>query len=114
MELSEHEKSCVKTFGKPYTEIHRFLDEPAQKYGKGGVARSLLHHKKGIQLVRERFGEEAAKAAEQHVKEDFGFIAESWEDLEPYTFFLSDWEMMEWQKDLETFYGNSQPQQEQE
>ena len=68
MKLKEHCKECKDKLGKPYKEVHMFLDQFASKYGWSH--RRILHHDYGIELVRFFFGELEAKAAELHIRSD--------------------------------------------
>ncbi len=104
MKLEEHEKSCLKKFGKPFTLVHLFLDRYFEKY-RGVLHRRILHHRLGVEIIRKHDGDEAAKAAEYHIREDMGFLPETWIGHEDYTFFLHDWEEREQEKDLVELYG---------
>ena len=104
MDLESHEKLCVKELDKPYTEIHVFLDSYQQKY-RGFSHRRILHHRLGIEACVKQFGETARKPAELHIKQDMGFVPETWKDLENHTFPLLD-EEFEQEKDLIVLYGN--------
>lgn len=70
MKKEEHEAECVKVLGKPFTEVHLYLDQFFKTYS--WKHRCKLHHKWGIELVRRQFGEEAAKAATLHILSDLG------------------------------------------
>lgn len=52
-------------------KIHRFMNQFHAKYG--GDHRRILHHKKGIRIVRELFGLGAERIAYEHVKADYPF-----------------------------------------
>jgi len=77
MKLEEHEDECRRILGKPFTEVHRFLDQFAGRPECGMRHRCRLHHEAGIELVRNQFGDEAAKAARLHIESDL--IQEGWE-----------------------------------
>lgn len=68
MKREEHEAECVRELGNPFTEVHLYLDQFFKE--RGPRHRSKLHHKRGIELVRQQFGEEAAKAATLHILSD--------------------------------------------
>ena len=70
MKLEEHEKQSVEVFGKPWTEVHVFLDQFYPKF-RGAEHRRVLHHTAGVNEVVRRFGEEARPVAELHIKEDW-------------------------------------------
>lgn len=69
-----------KTFGKKYEGVHRWLDEYFAELGPRH--RRKRHHQKGIDQVAELFGEEAAKAARQHIISDLK--QEGWEEDDPF------------------------------
>lgn len=70
MKLEEHEKQSVEHFGKPWTEVHCFLDQFFPMF-RGADHRRVLHTKEGVVEVVKRFGEEARPVAELHIKEDW-------------------------------------------
>ena len=77
----KHCQDCIKVLGKPYDEVHAFLDQYFAKLGPL-KHRQELHHKHGIAMVRAKFGDEAAKAAEIHIREDFlGYLPEDSHDV---------------------------------
>lgn len=104
MTLEEHERACACRFGQPHTEVHVFLDHYYREF-RGNNHRLLLHHKKGVDLVVERFGEAARGPAEQHVLLDYGFVPESWEELENRFFPTSLEEEAAVAAELQKLYG---------
>jgi hypothetical protein len=62
-----HEENTKKVFGKPYTEVHLWLDE---------FCLETIHHRKyrhnlrGIEWIRKKWGDEAALVARQHILDD--------------------------------------------
>ena len=70
MKLEDHEKQSVEYFGKPFTEVHVFLDQFFDKF-RGAEHRRVLHHTMGVNEIVRRFGEEARPVAELHIKEDW-------------------------------------------
>ena len=68
--FEEHCQESIILFGKPYDEVHIWLDEFAGKSGYGMRHRRVRHHLEGIRRVQELFGTEAASAARQHVITD--------------------------------------------
>ena len=68
--FEQHCKECEEKLGDRFEEVHRFLDQFAGKLGYDH--RKIFHHKYGVALVRHFFGDEAAKAAELHIKADCG------------------------------------------
>ena len=83
MEYREHCLHCRKRFGEDFDYVHRWLDE---FYGSDQYKtkhRKLRHHKKGIEEVRQRWGDRAAEAAKLHIIDDLQAIEdkkadESW------------------------------------
>jgi hypothetical protein len=68
MKREDHELECVQKLGKPFTEVHQFLDQHFATLG--AHHRCKLHHEEGIKMVKLQFGEEAAKAARLHILSD--------------------------------------------
>lgn len=68
MKREDHEAECVEKLGKPFTEVHQFLDHFYREYGFHH--RCKLHHWAGIELVRKQWGDEAAEAAKLHIMSD--------------------------------------------
>lgn len=56
MNLEEHEISCMNNLGSLFTEVHVFLDLYSMKY-RGFSHRILLHHRLGVELCVNKFGE---------------------------------------------------------
>lgn len=71
MHKAEHEERCVKVLGKPFSEVHTFLDQFFRTY-RGLPHRLILHHRLGVELVGILMGFDAALAAKQHVLDDMG------------------------------------------
>lgn len=75
--FKKHCEDCIKKFGKPYEEVHLWLDELAKDYPVnewGGYHRKFRHNDQGIEEVRRMWGDEAALAAILHIIEDEGYI----------------------------------------
>jgi hypothetical protein len=71
----EHCDASRQKFGKNYAHVHTWLDEFFSRMGWSLKHRDIRHHLKGIEQVREMWGEEAAEAARLHIEMDFeGFI----------------------------------------
>ncbi len=68
----EHEERCVEFFGKPYSEVHEFLDSMANKVGLE-KHRQYLHNPEGVEKVVELFGEDARCPALLHLYDDFEY-----------------------------------------
>ena len=65
----EHCMDCLMELGNNWSVVHIWLDEYYKTWGPNH--RSIRHHQKGIDEVRRKWGDEAAKAAEIHIKRDF-------------------------------------------
>lgn len=105
MKQEEHERLCSETFGKPFAEVHAYLDQYYPMF-RNNNHRLLLHHQQGIELVVERFGEEARGPAEQHIELDWGFVPTSCVELEKYFFPLSNEEEALLKRELHKLYEN--------
>ena len=57
---------------RAFPHVHRWLDEFAVKLGN--AHRRERHHLEGVEEVRERWGSDAARAAELHILVDMGHI----------------------------------------
>jgi len=74
MNRAEHCKECRKKLGKTWDCVHAWLDESARSYFPWVGHRQVRHHKEGVERVRQKWGDEAAKAAELHIISDEGTI----------------------------------------
>ena len=63
-----HCQDCIRELGKPYEEVHKWLDELFTHVGSDH--RDIRHNEKGVEKIREMYGDEAAKAAEIHISKD--------------------------------------------
>ena len=68
--FEEHCAHCLERLGAEFREVHLWLDEFCGKRPYGTRHRHLRHHLEGIEEVRRLWGDQAAKAAELHVKQD--------------------------------------------
>lgn len=81
----EHCADCKTQLGKDWAVVHLWLDEMF-KYMPGLLMhRAYRHHDEGVAKVKEMWGEEAAKAAEIHIRRDFPGLdhipsVKEWED----------------------------------
>ncbi len=80
--LQEHCEQSARTFGRPFEEVHRWLDEFAGKPPYGMRHRHLRHHQAGVDEARRIFGDDAAKAAKQHIEMDLA--QEGWTRSDPF------------------------------
>ncbi len=70
MRIAEHAKHCEEVLGKPYTEVHVFLDQSALKYNMRFTHRMILHHRLGVEIVGLELGPDAKEAARLHIRDD--------------------------------------------
>lgn len=68
--LDEHCRETADKLGRPWQEVHEWLDDLFLEMGPSH--RKVRHHREGIEKVRARYGDEAALAAEMHVRADCG------------------------------------------
>jgi hypothetical protein len=68
--LEAHCAESERELGKPYTEVHRWLDEFFMTPEYGARHRRKRHHEQGIQEVIKLFGEEAGVATRMHIITD--------------------------------------------
>ena len=76
--MASRKAHCLETFGKLGKEwecVHAWLDGLACVNGMLNIRhRRWRHHKDGVEEVRKIWGDEAAEAAEIHIKRDLGWI----------------------------------------
>jgi len=70
MHWKEHAKQCKEKLGKDWIVVHRWLDEYTGIYWPSKIHRTHRHHKEGVEQVRKMWGDEAAGAAEMHIRAD--------------------------------------------
>ena len=71
-----------QSFGKPYEEVHEWLDHYFGHARYGARHRRKRHHLAGIAEVRRKWGAEAAAAARQHIIADLQM--EGWKEGDPF------------------------------
>ena len=79
MKFEEHCAECVRILGKPFEEVHLWLDFYAAT-PLGARHRRRRHHLAGITEVRRLWGDEAAEAARMHVIADLKM--EGWRETD--------------------------------
>lgn len=79
--FEQHCNETLALLGKPYGEVHGWLDGFAGKPPYGMRHRKLRHHLAGIEQVRRKWGNEAAEAAKQHIISDLK--TEGWTEDQP-------------------------------
>ena len=70
MSIREHERRSIEFFGEPFSEVHLWLDEFSLFVINH---RPYRHNLRGVEFVRGKWGDKAALAAEQHIKDDGEF-----------------------------------------
>lgn len=103
MNLFDHEKSSLEKFGKPFTEVHQFLDSYYETY-LGHAHRRLLHHRLGVELCVDKFGPEAREPAIAHIIEDVCSLPDNWSDYDEFFLPLGNEELQQ-RNDLISLYG---------
>lgn len=68
--FEKHCEESISKFGKPFEEVHKWLDEFARSKEYGMRHRRKRHHEAGIRQVMEVFGKDAAEIARQHIISD--------------------------------------------
>lgn len=74
--IKTHCEDCEQVLGKPYLEVHEWLDEYAKKYNPKIYLerhRMYRHHDKGVQWVIKKFGYYSGLAAKLHIIRDNQF-----------------------------------------
>lgn len=82
MTFEEHCKESIEKFGKPYEEVHRWLDKFAHSKEYGMKHRRVRHHLQGIKEAEELFGKEAGEVAKAHIISDLKL--EGWKESDPF------------------------------
>lgn len=66
--IDEHAKDCLDELGEEFREVHIWLDELFKILGP--KHRDARHHRGGVEEVRKKWGDRAARAAEIHIIKD--------------------------------------------
>jgi hypothetical protein len=80
--FEQHCWESIIAFGKPFKEVHLWLDEFAGKPPYGMKHRKKRHHQSGIEEVRRMWGDKAGEAARQHIIADLKM--EGWKEGDPF------------------------------
>jgi hypothetical protein len=80
--FENHCAESIQHFGKPFPEVHRWLDEFAFSAEYGMRHRKKRHHSAGIAEAQKLFGEEAAAVARRHILSDLRL--EGWKETDPF------------------------------
>lgn len=67
-DLKTHCRDCVQELGAEFKHVHIWLDELFEYLGPDH--RTYRHNRRGIEEVRKRWGDKAARAAEIHIRRD--------------------------------------------
>jgi hypothetical protein len=74
----EHEEDCEYFLGKPFSEVHAYLDECARHYPVqvfGAKHRVYRHNAYGVEHCKWKWGDEGELAAKIHIVRDhYGFV----------------------------------------
>ncbi len=89
MRFEDHCRESAFFFGKPFDEVHRWLDEFAGSKEYGMRHRKKRHHLQGIEDVRMKWGDLAASAARQHIISDL--LMEGWKETDRFPFDENDY-----------------------
>lgn len=82
MKYADHCAQSISHFGKPFGEVHLWLDEFAGSLEYGMRHRKVRHHERGIQEAIRLFGDEAGPVARQHIIADLK--EEGWTENDPF------------------------------
>ena len=67
--FEEHCQDCINELGEPFPQVHKWLDELfiilRHKH------REVRHNSESVEEIRKMWGDEAAKAAEIHIRKDY-------------------------------------------
>ncbi len=66
--FEEHCQDCERELGERFEHVNEWLDELQAEYGPRH--RVFRHHTEGVAMIRSRWGDEAARAAEIHIRRD--------------------------------------------
>ena len=72
--IKTHCEDCNHVFGKPFKEVHEWMDYFAKKWNPFTYLeyhRQFRHHDKGVQECIKEFGHYAGQAAKLHMIRDF-------------------------------------------
>ncbi len=73
MDHDSHSARCQDILGRPWPEVHKFMDQYFE-VAPGEAHRIVLHHALGVNLCSQALGEASRPAAEPHVMDDMGSI----------------------------------------
>lgn len=71
----DHAADCKRYLGKPYSKVHRFLDQYAGVFPSNSsyldYHRTFLHNSYGIEIIKAKWGYEAMLAGLIHLYRDY-------------------------------------------
>lgn len=73
---SQHCADCELKLGKPFPEVHTWLDALYDSRSGDLGHRAARHHMEGVEEVRRMWGDDAARAAKLHIMLDWDGILE--------------------------------------
>ena len=68
--FEEHKTDTLKRLGNSHDAVHLYIDQWHNKFG--AKHRFVLHNQEGVEEIRQKFGDDGAKAAECHIRLDCG------------------------------------------
>ena len=80
--FEDHCQESLGLFGKPYEEVHRWLDEFQGTERYRMRHRRVRHHEAGIREAIRLFGEDVGAVAQQHIVSDLK--EEGWTEHDPF------------------------------
>lgn len=72
-QIDTHIDDCMRLLGAPFEDVHRYLDQHAKKWNPHihlEYHRKFLHHRKGVEECKSRFGVLGERAAKIHIIRD--------------------------------------------
>lgn len=75
----EHCADCVRVLGRPYGWVHAWLDALYDPEKRDIAHRIHRHNRETVDMMREKLGDGAAKAAEIHIIKDMGSVMRKYE-----------------------------------
>ncbi len=83
--FEKHCQDCIDKYGESFEEVHKWLDKFFKE--KGPKHRDIRHHEEGVSEVRDKWGDNAAEAAIEHIKADCKGIVPTMEQIRLWSLF---------------------------
>ncbi len=80
--IEDHCRDCILKLGKPYKDVHEWLDAFAFTDKLGMLHRRKRHHALGVAEARRLFGPAGAEAAKIHIVADLRMVG--WRTSDPF------------------------------